>query len=73
MRISQLPEGLRQLAEKRREQFPDKFFNPFFSDEVSAINWTNCPEPKGFWWKVCNNNFTVYHGCKVTNFNRKER
>jgi hypothetical protein len=75
MKISDLPEGLRQLAEKRREEYPevsvypgtepDHMYNQFIYDDT--------PEGFDFWNQIERQNYSVYHGCKVTNCKPKSK
>lgn len=62
MKISELPnegefKGLRDLAEKRRDEFPR------FTDggmDVYHISWNKTPENHAFWLSIHKGNFTVF-------------
>jgi hypothetical protein len=71
MKISELPEGLRQLAERRRRE--NKFETVREDDMYGAFIWAETAEGLDYWVKVHGGDFSVYHGCKVTNLKMKER
>ena len=60
MNIDQLPNGLRQLAEKRREEEKDKNF--YASDIVldDAFEWDLTKEGEDFWSSIDGGGFSVY-------------
>lgn len=73
MKISELPRGLKELAELRLQQYPD--LDPFFKDSlhVTSIRWEDTPEGEEFWDNVEEKNFTQYYNCKVVKFKLKEK
>jgi len=67
MKISDLPPGLKELAEKRNIDSGSLFANNL----DLAFCWNTTPERHDFWSQINKGNFQVYHGCKVTNLKRK--
>ncbi|MET7253615.1 hypothetical protein [Dyadobacter fermentans] len=67
MSIAQLPEGLRQLAELRRQQAGRDE-----SDNLGrAFSWANTDEGYWFWNAVYHGMFAT--GCVITNIREKRR
>lgn len=67
MSITQLPEGLRQLAELRRQQA-----GRGQSDNLGrAFSWANTDEGYWFWNAVYHGMFAT--GCVITNIREKRR
>lgn len=65
MKISELPKGLKELAELRRKEFCDRVWNyqiPENLDELSsAFHWKSTIEGLDFWDEVDKGNFDVYY------------
>lgn len=70
MLISQLPAGLKELAKLRGKQ-EDSYDLRYFDDLDMAFMWRSTPEGHDFWEEVREGNFSVYYGCKVSNFKLK--
>jgi len=79
MLISQLPPGLKELAELRRSQCDDppttrQWGKKGSSDDLSfAFWWSETPEGGDFWDDVDTGKYPVYYGCRVVNFKLKEQ
>ena len=73
-KIKDLPNGIRQLAELRHEQYldPDMIYK-HSTPSIFSIMWENTPEGEDFWHEVSLGNFSVYNGCKVTNLVWKQK
>lgn len=65
MKISELPKGLKELAELRRKEYCDRvqeYLNPENLDELSsAFHWKSTIEGLDFWGEVDKGNFDVYY------------
>ena len=66
MRISNLPPGLRELAEYRRAQA-----NRTGDLVAAAFPWKSTPEGFEFWRSVALGDLFVFNGCRVTNLKMK--
>lgn len=69
MKISELPPGLKELAEKRRKEFSPLSGNDHLGN---AFGWKETPEGGNFWVCVNRGDFSIYHGCRDTNLKRKD-
>lgn len=69
MKISDLPPGLRELAERR---LLDKPYAPRGDALEWAFVWGDTPEGSGFWLKVFDGNFAPFYNCRVVNFRLKD-
>lgn len=69
MLISDLPPGLKELAELRRKQYVLTLDQDVL---LAAFPWSHTPEKTGFWAEISAGNFKVYYGCKVVNFKKKK-
>lgn len=68
MNISDLPPGLKELAELRMSQFPRLItIRKLPQGDVIGFLWPDTPEGYAFWREVNERNFDVYYGCKVVN------
>ena len=68
MKISDLPPGLKELAELRMSQFPRLItIRKLPQGDVRRFHWSDTPEGYVFWREVNEENFAVYYGCRVTN------
>lgn len=63
MKISNLPSGLRELAELRAKQFPLGNNRGLVDD----IFWDQTPEHGIFWSGVNSGDFRSYYGCRLIN------
>jgi hypothetical protein len=64
MKISDLPPGLKELAERRKSEYP---LISQSKDVTFAIRWNKTPEGKHFWLKISVGNFTPFYNCKIVN------
>lgn len=68
MKISDLPPGLKELAELRMSQCPRLIATrklPY--GDIRRFHWSETPEGYAFWREVNEKNFDVYYGCRVAN------
>jgi len=65
MKISELPPGLRQLAEKHREEMGWK--GPKSDQLTWAFKWRKTPEGHEYWKTINKGNFDRYYGCYPAN------
>lgn len=65
MKISELPKGLKELAELRRKEYCDRVGNYQIPENLdglsSAFHWDNTPEGVKFWNKIDNSEFDIYY------------
>lgn len=72
MKISDLPPGLKELAElRKKEHIKEHGMRETHIDVLTAIIWQFTPEGYAFWREVNERNFSVYYNCKVVNFKPK--
>lgn len=68
MKISDLPPGLKELAELRRNHHANECEIEEVRDDLGiAFPWSYSREGRDFWSKVHVGNFSVYYNCKVVN------
>ena len=68
MNISDLPPGLKELAELRRAEHAKRCKVKEVRTELrKAFSWGHSPERWKFWLEVNDENFSVYYNCKVVN------
>lgn len=73
MKISDLPPGLKELAEKRRIENTNDWFDADCDDLADAFSWGETSEGEGFWDEITNSNFTSFYNCKVVNCKLKTK
>jgi len=73
MKISELPPGLKELAEQRRIENTNDWFDIDCDDLADAFSWSETPEEEDFWNEIDTGNFTPFYNCKVVNFKLKEK
>lgn len=69
MKISELPNGLRHLAEKRREEDASDIDNDVLEE---AFGFALTPEGYHYWFEIEEGNFTPYYNCSVKIKERKQ-
>lgn len=67
MKISDLPRGLRELAERRRQECGRIQYEWL----MTAFNSSSTPEGFDFWLEIYKGNFTPYYNCRVVNLKPK--
>lgn len=72
MKISELPKGLRQLAELRRAEYLGELLGDVRFIRA-AFKWSRTPEGPEFWQAISAGRFERYYGCRVVNVKFKER
>jgi len=73
MKISELPPGLKEVAELRAIR--SNWYQPdrLYDDHLPFLfNWDETPEGYNFWDEIDDRNFTPFYNCKVVNFKLKE-
>jgi len=73
MKISELPPGLKELAELRRANCRDIRFDGQDDYLCDAFLWDGAYEGISFWESIESGNFTPFYNCKVVNFKLKEK
>lgn len=76
MRISDLPPGLRELAENRMKEFPSGYIpreGSMIKLDTTNINWFQTEEGFLFWKRIHYGDFTPFYNCRVVNFKLKDK
>ena len=71
MKISDLPPGLKELAERRRKEDRGEEILLSNSEISGSFTWLTSPEGFFFWDSVDKGNFAPFYNCKVVNYRLK--
>lgn len=75
MKISELPPGLKELAEIRAKKsaWNNETTNILDYDIPVLFDWGQTLEGHNFWKNISFGNFAPFYNCKVVNFKLKEK